>query len=72
MGFQEMVRQENFTCELKLTLRAGLVVIFLQVSQQCPLPLEGHLTEVTGGVRLGFLVMFSVDMIAHTVGKCEL
>ena len=54
-----MFSQEHFPCELQPTLRAGMVVVFLEVSQQRGLPLEGELTKLTGlDSRVGFMLMF--------------
>ena len=79
MRLQEMFLQGNFPRELQLTLRAGIVVVSLEVSQQRALPLEGTLAELATGDGLGpgagttdgFFLMFFVDVITQTVRVVE-
>ena len=81
MRLEEMGLQENFSCELQLTLRAGIVVRLRAVSRQRALPLEELLAAMTREEGLGpgpdttvgfFFLMFSIDVITQTVGVVEL
>ena len=73
--------QENFSCELQLTLRAGIVVRLRAVSRQRALPLEELLAAMTREEGLGpgpdttvgfYFLMFFVDVITQTVREVEL
>ena len=80
MRLEEMVLQENFTCELQLTLRAGIVVRPGAMSRQRTLPLEECLTARTregkgpGPDATGdfFFLVFLVGVITQTVRVVEL
>ena len=77
MRLEEVVLQENFSCELQLTLRAGIVVRHGAMSRQRALPLEEFLTA-TEGLGPGpdatddFFLVFLVDVITQTVRVVEL